>query len=248
MQKGKCDFCYSKNVPIIGIDDDNQVVRSIMALLDLYEVSNVEGAKSIEDALCDDWKIFNLNKNDTRKLIEAICENNSFRDSILHDKVIIPELNEEEFLNEHSITGGLSWDEFADYIKNVNRFHTNFNSGEFASYLSALVKVYKRGTVFYRGRIAQNSFGYKTEEMMAPPKDRRTAGRINPEGMLALYMSLDPKTILYEIRSNVYDYITIGKLVAKRDFRVVDLSGFEYLSPFDYVDGMEKFAVNFKIF
>ena len=183
-----------------------------------------------------------------RKFLKTVHESHQLKEKILWQKVIIPEVYDEDFLSEHSITGGMSWKEFADYIKNVNRFHTNFNSSEFASYLSALATTYKKDTVFYRGRIAKDSKGYKTDEMMAPPKERRTAGRINPEGMLALYMSLDPETILYEIRANVYDYITIGKMVAKKKFRVVDLSKLEKISPFDYGGEIENFAVNFNIF
>ena len=247
-QIGECDFCHSKDVHIANVDNDNEVVSRIIELLELYEISEDVRAKKIEDALSDDWKVFNLSKKGIRKFIETIYNSHQLKKNLLEKKSIIPELYDEDFLSEHSITGGLSWEEFADYIKNVNRFHTNFNSSEFASYLSALAKTYEKGTVFYRGRIAKDSKGYKTDEMMAPPKERRTAGRINPEGMLALYMSLDPETILYEIRANVYDYITIGKMVAKQKFRVVDLSKLENISPFDYGGEIENFAVNFNIF
>lgn len=247
-QIGECDFCHSKDVYISNVDSDSEVISRIIELLDLYETSADVRAKNIEDALSDDWKVFNLSKKGIRKFIETIYNSHQLEKNLLEKKAIIPELYDDYFLSEHSITGGLSWKEFADYIKNVNRFHTNFNSSEFASYLSALAKTYKKDTVFYRGRIAKDSKGYKTDEMMAPPKEFRTAGRINPEGMLALYMSLDPRTILYEIRANVYDYITIGKMVAKKKFRVVDLSKLEDISPFDYGGEIENFAVYLNIF
>lgn len=245
---GDCCFCLSKGVKVIDITKENKVTNQIIGLLDIYEMSNSSESRSIEDSLKDDWNIFKIDKKKVRRLIEILSKNKIINDDILSSRVIIPQLYDEEFLSEYSITRGLSWGDFSDYIKNVNRFHTKFNPEEFSSYLSMLVRKHKEGSHFYRARIAKNKTGYDKAEMKAPPKGCRSAGRINPEGMLALYLSLDEKTVLYEIRANMYDYVSIGEFVAKRDLRIVDLSQFEYISPFDYGGALEKFAVNFKVF
>lgn len=245
---GDCSFCLSKDVKVIDITKENKVTNHIVELLDIYETSNSTEGTNIEESLKNDWNIFKIDKEMVRKLIEILSKNNIINDSVLVNRVIIPQLYDEDFLSEYSITRGLSWGDFSEYIKNINRFHTKFNPGEFSSYLSMLVRKHEEGSHFYRARIAKNKIGYDKTEMKAPPKGRRSAGRINPEGMLALYLSLDQKTVLYEIRANMYDYVSIGEFVAQRDLRIVDLSQFECISPFDYGGALEKFAVNFKIF
>lgn len=54
--------------------------------------------------------------------------------------------------------------------------------------------------------------------------------------------------MLNETRVNLFDYVTIGKFRAKRDLRVVNPSGLLNISPFDYVDSLERFALNRDIF
>lgn len=246
-QKGKCDCCHSDDVSIISLDQDSDIMNCLLELLDIYKPSGKIRGKHVEESLFDDWNIFSINKAQIKKLIRKVCIGRKVNSDILSNYVIIPQLHDKDFLSEYSVTGGLSWSEFADYIKNVNRFHIDFNAVEFSSYLSSLVNVFPKGTVFYRGRIAKTKSGYNTDEMMAP-KDYRPPGRVNPEGMLVLYLALEPQTVLYEIRANMYDFISIGKFEAQRDIRIVNISGFDDISPFDYIGGIEKYVANFKIF
>lgn len=82
--------------------------------------------------------------------------------------------------------------------------------------------------------------------MGTPPKEKRNAGRINPEGIGVLYLSADNKIVVNEARANAYDYVTIGKFQSLRDTKVVNLSGMARTSPFLYENGLEQFAVNRK--
>lgn len=250
-KRGTCDFCHSKDVFVIDIDQSSDFLNCIMELIQIYEESNDGNGKYICDALCNDWNIFSvdkLNKSSVRKLIEEICTFELGNTDVLSKKMIIPQLYDKDYLSEYGVVRGLSWKDFSNHIKNVNRFHSDFNSIEFASCLTALIKKYKKGEFFYRARIADNEIGFKTNEMKAPPKHKSTAGRVNPEGMPVLYLSLDDNTVLYEIRANMYDFVSIGKFVAKKDLRIVDLSGFESISPFRYGGGLERFAINAKVF
>ena len=56
---GNCDFCSSKNIPVIDISDSNPVSDMIIKLVQAYSVSEEENAKPIKEALRDDWDIFN---------------------------------------------------------------------------------------------------------------------------------------------------------------------------------------------
>ncbi len=57
------------------------------------------------------------------------------------------------------------------------------------------------------------------------------------------------KTAISEVRASAFDYVTIGTFAAKRkDIKVVNLSGFDQISPFLYDDELEKFAANRSVF
>ncbi len=100
----------------------------------------------------------------------------------------------------------------------------------------------------YRARISTERRGFVESEMGAPDRGRRTAGRINPEGVGALYLSSDKLTVLNEVRASAFDYITIGTFRAVRDIKAVNLSGVGQTSPFLYGGELEKFAANRKVF
>lgn len=76
-------------------------------------------------------------------------------------------------------------------------------------------KTYEKDTNFYRARISPNVEGFGTENMSVPPIEKRTAGRVNPDGIGVLYLSTDDKTVLNETRVTAYDYVTIGTFKIK---------------------------------
>ena len=55
---GDCDFCSSKNLPVIDISDNNPVSDMILRLLQVYSVSENENAKLLKESLRDDCDIF----------------------------------------------------------------------------------------------------------------------------------------------------------------------------------------------
>ncbi len=79
--------------------------------------------------------------------------------------------------------------------------------------------------------------------MGAPPIDRASAGRVNPEGISYLYLGADVDTTLYEIRAGLYDFVTVGSFMLMEDIRVVDLTAIENVSVFSGWD-KTKYAVN----
>jgi hypothetical protein len=248
---GDCDFCSSKDVAVYDISAiPNPISDMIISLIQTYSVSNSLEAKLLKESLRDDWDIFSAGTEVIQALTIKLCASAYSTDSdIFSKKTIIPQLTDKDFLNSFGVVRGLSWDKFADSIKYGNRFHSGmFNADAFASFLSIIAKNFPVGTKMYRARIAPNKNGFEATEMSTPPREQRSAGRVNPEGIGILYLSSDDKTVLNEIRANTFDYVTIGEFQVTRDIKVVNLSGISSTSPFLYSGELEKYAVNRKVF
>lgn len=248
---GNCDFCSSKNIAVYDVTvTPNPLADLIIDLVQIYSVSESIDARPLKVALRDDWDIFNAGSELIQTLVKKLCESAfSENEDIFSKNVIISQLVDSDFLREFGVVQGHSWDEFSNSIKYINRFHSRmFNADIFASFLSIIKKMYPAGTTFYRARISTNKEGFKSDGMCTPPKGKRSAGRINPEGIGVLYLSSDNKTVVNEVRANAFDYVTIGKFQLLREIKVVNLSGIAKTSPFLYVNGLEPFAVNRKVF
>jgi len=248
---GNCDFCDSRGVAVYDISDpSNPISEKIIELVQLYSVSDDIKAKSLKYALRDDWDIFTSGAEAILALTTKLCAAFYPDDAeIFAANVIIEQLTDDDFLREYGVVRGYSWEEFAESIKYGNRYHSGFfNPDAFASFLSIIRSIYPAGTLMYRARIPTEKRGFTKSKMKGPPKDKRTAGRINPEGIGVLYLSSDQLTVLNEVRASTYDYITIGKFRALHDIRVANLSGISQTSPFLYGNELEKFAINRRVF
>lgn len=248
---GNCDFCSSRDKAVYAISEvPGLLSEMIINLVQSYSVSDSANAKPLKVALRDDWDIFNVGAESILALAKKLCESAFPGDSDIFNKnVIIPQLEDEDFLREFGVVRGHSWAEFSDSIKYHNRFHSGmFNADAFASFLSIVAKSYPVGSRFYRARISSHEAGFSKENMGSPPKEKRSSGRINPQGIGALYLSLDINTIINEVRASAFDFITIGEFQNICDIRVVDLSGVAKTSPFLYEGEFEQFAANRKAF
>lgn len=247
---GDCDFCSAKNISVYDISNSTLLSDKIVGLVQAYMVSTSKEAKSLREALKNDWDIFNGDTDEIQKLVIELCapiiEKNN---SIFSEKVIIPQASDVDYLQQYGVVKELSWHQFSESIKRENRFHNNmFNPDAFASFLSVATKRFLKGTKFFRARIADGKEGFKPNEMFAPPVDLRRAGRINPEGIGVLYLASDKITALTEARASVYDFVSVGEFCAKKDLRIVDLSSISKMSPFLYQGDIEQFFVNRKVF
>jgi len=248
---GNCDFCDSKRIAVYDVSNSsNPISEKIIGLIQTYSVSDSAEAKPLKYALRDDWDIFTSGAETILALTKKLCES-AYPDNadIFTKNVIIGQLADNDFLREYGVVRGYNWGEFSETIKYGNRFHNGmFNHEQFASFLSIIKNVYPIGTNMYRARICSEKKGFTKNEMGAPPPHKRTAGRINPEGIEVLYLSLDKLTVLNEVRASAFDYITIGTFQALRDIKVANLSGVDKISPFMYDSELEKFAANRKVF
>ena len=248
---GNCDFCSSKNVAIYDVNAaPNPLADILIGLIQTYAVSETLDAKPLKVALRDEWDIFNAGSELIQALIKKLCESAYPENAgVFTRNVILSQLSDNEFLREYGVVRGHSWNEFANSIKYINRFHSGmFNADAFASFLSVAARSYPAGSSFCRARISADKEGFSLDNMGAPPKGKRNAGRINPEGVGVLYLSSDNKTAINEVRASAFDYITIGKFQSTRDITVVNLSAIAQTSPFLYGGELEQFAINRKVF
>ena len=248
---GDCDFCSQKNISVINIDDtSNPIAQMIISLVEIYSVSDSPDSKPLKFALRDDWDIFTAGAESILALTKKLCIEAYGSDAEIFTKnVTIPRLADKNFLHDFCVVRGQTWEEFSSSIKYSNRFHNRmFNAEVFASFLPMLETAYPVGTKLYRARVCPNSSGFAIDEMGAPPPDKRPAGRINPEGVGVLYLSLDAKTTLNEVRATTFDYVSIGTFNNERGFKVVNLSGIGRTSPFLYIGELEEFAANRSVF
>lgn len=248
---GNCDFCGAKNALVYDIySQDNPIASGITEIINIYSTSSSKNAKPLKHALCNDWDIFNLGSESLLSLVKKLCilvydEN----DSIYFENVEIIRLTNNEFLNQVAIAGGKTWKEFSEYIKSENRFHANmFNAEMFGKYLENAEKKYDKDTLMYRARICSKKEGFKKTEIGPPPPNKRTSGRVNPEGIGVLYLSLDKETVLNETRASSLDFVTIGKFRLNQKAKIVNLSEISKISPFLFIDDLEQYAVNRKVF
>jgi len=249
-----CPVCGKRRAFIYDTDVNSELTEYFEQLLEIYTPESLlppefpaEEKKLLVTELTDRWHIFStkLNSTDVYRIIKALCaEKYGAMPSLFDAPVGIAELSDEKFQSEHSLLRSNSWDDFVDSVKNQNRFHTNHIELTILNrYCSFIRKVYKKGTVFFRGRISPEE-GFLTEDMGDPPSEKATAGRANSAGIRCLYLASDPDTTIHEIRAGVFDFVSVGRFELKEDIVVVDLKVIDHISPF--IDGCDflEHAIN----
>lgn len=256
--KGNCDICGAENVFVYDTEKSSYLKELFEGLFDIYSVEGqlpehfpIKKLNFLKHDLKVNWKLFadNLTEFNVKILIENLCpEYFQERPEILVNKVGILRFADNEYLDNNSIVGRYDWDIFVDSIKNKYRFNTDIIGKKILKeYCPFLVRTLVKGSKYYRARISSKE-GYPKEKMWAPPKALATAGRVNPIGMNYLYLADTEETTLYEIRASLNDYVSIATFELKSDIKVIDLTGIDKISVFqfatDYEIDYEKHAVN----
>ncbi|MDL2274117.1 RES family NAD+ phosphorylase [Oscillospiraceae bacterium OttesenSCG-928-G22] len=253
-QIGDCDFCGSTSVNVYPIVKTGAVESMINNILDLFEIcdDSIEG-DSLEYLLLTNWNIFGdlykekYEDGDFERLIQALCE--EYRDhteleALLSNTVKMPICEDDNLLNEYAIVSGWTWGEFSEHMKYQNRFHNYlFNADILESFLKPLEKEFLAETIAYRARISADKKGFSTSKMGSPPIGKRTAGRLNPDEIPIMYLAFESITAMCEVRASTYDFISIGTMKAKKNFKVINLSEIAAISPFAYGD-LEQYVIN----
>ncbi|WP_231684905.1 RES family NAD+ phosphorylase [Phosphitispora fastidiosa] len=249
-KKGDCQICHGSNVYIYDTDEHAKLVGYFDEFISIYtpvqslpaEFPKAE-IRLLKDELLTNWSIFNkLDAINVYKIITCICSDKYQEIPELFDSPVgIAELYNREFLNEHSLLKTNSWEGFVNALKKENRFHTkHINLEILERFCSFIRKSYKKGTIFYRGRISSSSRGLRADEMGAPLYEKVSGGRANAPGIRCLYLASDIDTTIHEVRAGAFDFITVGKFQLQEDIIVVDLKLINKISPFtenlDYLE------------
>ncbi|PKD43696.1 RES family NAD+ phosphorylase [Rhodohalobacter barkolensis] len=245
VKSGDCDYCSKTNTSLIN---PREFEEKFISLIDIYEPvkGEVEGDISpdlIHKKIQDDWSIFNgdISANVHQSLLKEILSS-SFKanDRLFSEpyelRVILHKLEEADSLEKE-------WEAFANEIKTNNRFFIgeSINLDLLKDLFRVHTKAYKKGKLFYRGRISKEK-GYQKEKMGKPPIELSESGRANPIGIPYLYLSTEKETVLYESRATHSDFVTIAefRLIAD-NMKVLRLRRIDDLSPFMAEDGLENY-------
>jgi len=227
-KKGNCDFCKSTNVSVYNPEELSLIFQNI---LDLFS-DNLDSKETLETQFEINFqnKIFSerMGKNMITLLKRIIKDDYDSYQSLFENNVALNCSNQPEFY-EMIKPLQISWEKFADEIKTTNRFHiqNTLNLDKLKELLNRYKKPINKGKKFYRARIS-NKDGYDKSEMLNPPSDKAKAGRANPLGISYLYLADQIKTTLYEARTSLFDYVTVGEFRAKEDLKVINLRGDTY--------------------
>jgi hypothetical protein len=248
---GDCDLCNSRNKNVYDTESDADLVDDFEGLINTYSLESVlpdnypsERLSLLKDELFNNWDIFRLDAEKINLLLISICKDRYEEEPELFDqRVGIYSFCDDTYMEEHSLLGGYSWEDFVTLIKTENRFHTtNFKTKILDIICSYVKKTYKSGTIFYRARISGKD-GFSKAEMEAPPQQLATAGRVNPEGISYLYLGSDKTTTINEIRAGLHDYVSIASFKLKKEISVVDLTRIDAISAFSRLD-FTQHAIN----
>ena len=175
------------------------------------------------DDLNERWQIFSDIPYPTQyEILRNICSELYASTPSLFDGLVgIPELYDDLYLKNHMLLRTNNWDLFVNEIKTVNRYHSKLvNLDILEKYCSFIRKTYKAGYCFYRARISEKE-GFDINSMGAPPAGKSSEGRANARGITCLYLASDLETTLHEVRAGVFDFVSIGKFLLKKDTQYI---------------------------
>lgn len=202
---GDCDFCNSKNVACIAIEE---LYDFFHELLSHFKIA-ASGAM-LKSMIQGNWSLFSSLGN-AYKILNHILSNAQL--PFAHADELV------DFSDEILENVGY-WSELKQRLVTKNRYITDVNylTDELGwdGFFSSQIEVPK-GQALYRARLHHNSGEppFEADKMFCPPAATSTAGRANPSGIPYLYLSDNPNTVLYEIRAAYLDEVSIGTFEVK---------------------------------
>jgi hypothetical protein len=249
---GNCDYCGSESVSIYLATELN---LNFSGILDLFVIDEENGIP-LEQHLISGYfaqKVFSQSLIDSGNVKALILE--IIKDDIDDFRHLIDNPVQLRFLNgnveeEANKPLFLSWENFSEEIRNINRFHLQnpLDLEKFKSLFKHFSKEILKGKKYYRARISDNNDGYPIEEMGHPPSKYAKSGRANPQGISYLYLANDVITTLYEVRASLYDYVTVATFRLVENIRVINLSHSTYdifeLAELEELEALEQVMIH----
>lgn len=135
-----------------------------------------------------------------------------------------------------------AWDDFVDAAKFRSRYFFHalqscgpdgkdrspnlvFRTLRSISGPSRLIKRFSVASPFYRARIFDGTWGIDNKaEFMAPPREKASAGRMNPAGISYLYLAEEPGTAVAEVVERPPCKIAVSQFSTLIDLTVLDIT------------------------
>lgn len=271
---GQCDVDPShKNVHVFDTNTETETLHAIQdclrSILDIYSIDSdlpkgydIEKLHVLSHALSNDWAIFNVEDRQIKEIIIRLFENDDDVDKRLFEKQVgAPILMDKTFLKENLILKNNNWNQFCEELKYTNRFHNDKinlqNLKVFIEETRISISIHEFNTQLrhlYRARIVD--FISNQSEIMAPPKDIVTPGRLNAQWIRVLYLSTSPTICVDECRPTYNDIVYVGEVqlknyskLDKQSILIADLSNFTVKSLNRNFDSerIYKYYVNYDV-
>jgi len=212
---GNCDVCGSTNVHLIDL---NELFDFFQELGACFKVVN-QGV-SLITKIQKKWGLF-ASDQIAGKILSFVLPKLSNKDSNALALV--------DYADD--ITENYSyWETLKEELKWSRRFFPNIEKLEELGWDGFFNSQYilSHDTTLYRARVHHQSGqpAYPSNEMLPPPMDKTNGGRANPMGIPYLYLSDNPKTVLYEVRAAYLDELSIGVFQLKKESSVIKIVDF----------------------
>lgn len=269
---GQCDVDPShKNVHVFDTNTETETLHAIQdclrPILDIYSIDSdlpkgydIEKLYVLSLALSNDWAIFNVEDRQIKEIIIRLFENDEDVDKRLFEKPVgVPILMNQTFLKENLILKHNDWNQFCEELKYTNRFHNDKinlqNLKVFIEVTRISIPIHEFNTQLrhlYRARIVD--FISNQSEIMAPPKDVVTPGRLNAQWIRVLYLSTSQTICVDECRPKHNDTVYVGEVqlkyydnLDKQSILIADLSDFTAKSLNRGLEEVSKYYVNYDV-
>lgn len=248
-----CEFCKSEDIPVICVDELASQVHSVLEEHYYMTSPEPEGLDYLA-AKYGEWEqpgeeivdVIGVLLESSEEVAEAVREVLSeAHDPIGKDAMIEPALYatdskyEEQPIDVYEFR--VSWESFREEILTRSRFFNRKAESTLDHLFNGIadletctsepvVRQLDPDHSIYRGRLADS--GDKLDEILkylpkslgAPSGGFSSAGRMNPEGILAFYGASDIDTCIAEIRAPVGSFVISGRFVPLRALRILDFT------------------------
>jgi RES domain len=202
-----CSFCGSTNIECIPIEELFDFFKELLG-----NFKKVPDGETLKSKLQGNWSLFS-SLDFAYTILNYVIHNIETDMTTADERVDFSDEILENVNYWGKLKSQLVWEN--RYLTDINYLTDELGWDGFFSSQILLAK----DTKLFRARIHYSSSEppYSELQMFSPPRDKATAGRANPMGIPFLYLSDNPKTVLYEIRASYLDEVSIGTFMLKED-------------------------------
>lgn len=223
---GTCDYCERKEAKLLDVGALYEPFHNLMAL---YVRSDSPHGEALIDLIQGDYEVFDddlFSSGGAARMVEDIM------DAGWDDDSGEPPVDPRELYQRHPWyhdTMAEEWEEFSRQVKDDPTREPDLPA-PFEEELGRLEARIPKGTTLYRARpgfvIGETGVErpWKGRDIGAPPREKATPGRANFEGEVVLYTADEELTAIAEVRPWRGLLVSVAKMQAADDLRVVDLS------------------------